>query len=96
MALDNTGTLLGKVLNAMRIDEDEHAEEIQDLINAAKREIIEAGASPTRVLDDDELIIRSCIAYCKANFGYDDDKERFTDAFEKMLVKLSLLGSYKE
>ena len=96
MVLDNTSTLLEKVMNAMRIDEDEHAEELQDLISAAKREIIEAGASPDKVSDEDELIIRACIVYCKANFGYDDNKERFAEAFEKMLIKLAMLTSYKD
>lgn len=95
MVLDNTSTLLEKVMNAMRIDEDEHAEELQDLISAAKREIIEAGVSPDKVLDSDELIRRACITYCKAHFGYDDEKGKFEEAFQKMLIKIALLNSYK-
>lgn len=79
----------------MRIDED-HDDELNDLIAAAKREIIEAGVSADKVVDSDDLIRRACILYCKANFGYDDNKERFSLLFEKMLIKISLLSSYKD
>lgn len=89
-------TLLEKVTYAMRIDEDEHSDELEDLIAAAKREIIEAGASQNKVVDDDDLIRRAIIIYCKAHFGYDDNKERFAESFEKMLIKISMLMSYKD
>lgn len=94
--MESNEALLEKVKFALRIDETDHDDELQDLIAAAKREIVEVGVSPAKVTDTDELIIRACIVYCKANFGYDDEKERFAMAFEKMLVKLSLLGAYKE
>lgn len=87
--------LLMKVKNAMRIDGAEHDEELTDLIAAAKREIVEAGANEEKVADDDELIIRACTVYCKAHFGYDDNKERFAQVFEKMLIKIAMLSSYK-
>ncbi|MER2039712.1 MAG: head-tail connector protein [Solibacillus sp.] len=93
--MDNNPSLLEKVKYALRIDEEEHDDELTDLLSAAKREIIEAGASPEKVIDDDDLIRRACILYCKANFGYDDNKERFAQSFEKILVKISLLGSFK-
>lgn len=87
--------MLEKIKHALRIDGEEHDDELLDLISAAKREIVEAGASPVKVIDTDELIIRACTLYCKANFGYDDEKERFAQLFEKLLIKLALLGSYK-
>ncbi|QSB10448.1 phage gp6-like head-tail connector protein [Lysinibacillus fusiformis] len=93
--MENKLTLLEKVKFAMRLDEDEHDDELNDLIAAAKREIIEVGASSEKVVDEDDLIRRACILYCKAHFGYDDNKERFASAFEKMLIKLSLLSSFK-
>lgn len=94
--MDSNPSLLEKVKQALRIDEPDHDDELKDLILAAKREIIEAGASPLKVVDEDELIRRACIIYCKANFGYDDEKERFVKSFERMLIKLSLLASYKD
>ena len=87
--------MLEKIKQSLRIDGEEHDDELSDLIQAAKREIIEVGASPEKVIDTDELIIRACTLYCKANFGYDDEKERFTQLFERLLVKLALLSSYK-
>ena len=87
--------MLEKIKQSLRIDGEEHDDELLDLIQAAKREIVEVGAHPDKVLDTDELIIRACTLYCKANFGYDDEKERFTRLFERLLVKLALLSSYK-
>ena len=88
--------MLEKIKTSLRIDGDDHDDELLDLIQAAKREIVEAGASETKVIDTDELIIRACTLYCKANFGYDDEKERFAQLFERLLVKLALLSSYKD
>jgi len=87
--------MLEKIKQSLRIDGNDHDDELGDLIAAAKREIIEVGTDPNKVLDTDELIIRACTLYCKANFGYDDEKERFARLFERLLVKLALLGSYK-
>ena len=87
--------MLEKIKQSLRIDGNDHDDELNDLISAAKREIVEAGADKTKVIDTDELIIRACTLYCKANFGYDDEKERFTQIFERLLIKLALLGSYK-
>lgn len=95
MKLNNTSAMLEKVKFALRIDEEDHDGELQDLINAAKKEIIEAGASESKVVDTDELIIRAIITYCKAYFGYDDEKGKFEEAFQKILIKLALLKSYK-
>lgn len=94
--MDNNSSLLEKVKYALRVDEEEHNDELNDLIAAAKREIIEAGASEYKVVDGDDLIRRACILYCKAHFGSDDNKERFAMAFEKMLIKIALLSSYKD
>lgn len=88
-------TLLERVKNSMRIDGEDHDEELSDLINAAKREMLEAGAVEEALVEDDELVRLACITYCKSHFGYDDDKGKFEAAFEKMLVKISLLTSYK-
>lgn len=88
-------TLLRKVKNSMRIDGEDHDEELSDLISAAKREMLEAGAVESALKDDDELVRRACITYCKSHFGYDDEKGKFEEAFNKMLIKISLLGSFK-
>ena len=82
--------MLEKIKQSLRIDGNDHDDELNDLISAAKREIIEVGASPDKVIDTDELIVRACTLYCKANFGYDDEKERFAQLFERMLIKLSI------
>lgn len=87
---------LEKVKNALRIDGNEHDEELTDLISAAKAEMIESGAHESKVIESNSLIFRAITLYCKANFGYDDENGKFAQAFERMLIKISLLHSLKE
>ena len=46
----------------------------------------------------DPLIKRAIIAYCKANFGYDDPKlsERFQEAYVSLKHHLALSAEYSE
>ena len=78
----------------MRIDGNEHDEELQDLIDTAKLLLVEAGVLPSKISDDDALVRKTCITYCKANFGIDDKSDKFTWSFEEMKKLLSLLTSY--
>lgn len=88
-------SLLDKVKHAMRIDEEDHDDELGDLIQTAKKLIAEAGVSPLKIIDADPLIRKACILYCKVHFGYDDNRDKFAKSFDNMLVHISLLTSYK-
>lgn len=87
--------LLEKVKYAMRIDEEEHDMELQDLIETSKALLKEAGIDEEKLIDTDPLIRKACILYCKAHFGYDDNRERFAKSFDNMLIHISLLTSYR-
>ncbi|SCY30462.1 head-tail connector protein [Lysinibacillus fusiformis] len=89
------GDLLNKIKFAMRIDGEDHDGEIKDMIVEAKKLIEEAGVSISKINDDDPLIRKACISYCKSNFGYDDKHDKFASIFKEMLIHLSLLSSYK-
>ena len=90
-------TILQKVKNSLRIDGYDHDEELQDLIETAQLLIREAGVTEHKSNDASDAIIRNMyITFTKSHFGADDSKQRFTQAFESMLTKVSLSSTYNE
>jgi len=70
--------------------------EVQDLIEAARLDLIQSGVSPAKAEDEsDALIKRAIIIYCKAHFGYDNpDADRLAHAYLMLKQHLSLAGDY--
>lgn len=88
-------TILAKVKNALRIDGEDHDEELQDLIATAQLIILEAGVIEDKALDETDAIIRNMyITFAKSHFGADDAKQRYAEAFESMLTKVSFSSTY--
>ena len=91
--------MLDDVKTALRISQSSTAfdMEIQDLIEAARLDLEQSGISSEKAKDDnDPLIKRAIIVYCKANFGYDShtSAERFHDSYVMLKQHLSLAGDY--
>lgn len=86
--------MLTKVKNSLRIDGDEHDDELQDLIDEAKSLLKEVGVHESKIKDTDPLIRKACVSYCKANFGIDDKRDKFEWSFEEMRKLLAMLSSY--
>lgn len=80
--------MLKKVKLALRINNNAYDEEINDLINACKKELKLAGIAPSNIVDTDPIIIRIIIFYCKSNFGLDNDES------EKWLLSYESLKSF--
>lgn len=91
--------LFDDVKSALRVSTDDTGitQEINDLIAAARSDLIRAGVLAEKVnSDDDSLIKRAIITYCKANFGYDNpDAERFQRSYDILRQELSLSSDYK-
>lgn len=68
--------------------------EITPLIDACKIDLKNAGVSETKIDTPDALVTRAIVLYCKANFGYDDNAERFQRAYEALKISLALAGEY--
>lgn len=66
-------------------------EEIADMIDAARAELVAGGVLPAKAADDDDGRIRLAIkVYVKANFGMDNpDADRFMKSFDCMLTSMS-------
>ncbi|MCM3444377.1 head-tail connector protein [Metabacillus halosaccharovorans] len=96
--------MLSEIKLALRITHDALNDEIIDLFEAARHDLMLSGVSSIKVqvdndinsmLNVDPLIKRAIITYCKANFGYDNpDAERFTQSYQMLKEHLSIAGDY--
>lgn len=71
-------------------------EEIADVIDAARAELVAGGVSDAKAHDDEDGRVRLAIkVYVKANFGMDNpDAEKFMRSFETMLTSMSGDSAY--
>lgn len=68
--------------------------EITPLINSCK---IDLSVSGVKNINEDDALIRQAIKlYCKANFGYREDSEKFQMAYTKLKDSLALCGDYND
>ena len=88
--------MLQDVKDALRVNGADLDIEIQDLIEAAKADLILSGVSKYKVVDTEPLIKQAIILYCKAHFGYDDPKiaERFEQSYISLKHHLTLSTEY--
>lgn len=89
--------LLTEVKTALRIQQSTTVfddAEITPLINACMIDLKMSGVN--RIDEDDPCIRRAIVLYCKGNFGYRSDMEKFAQAYEKFKQALALSGDYNE
>ena len=65
-------------------------EEINELAMSCVRELENTGVYGDPATD--ALYYQAMVLYCKANFGYDENTERFQTAFEKLRDSMALSG----
>ena len=58
--------MLNDIKDALRVSGDDLDTEINDLIDSAKADLILSGVNQSKIKDDDPLIKRAVILYCKA------------------------------
>lgn len=93
--------MLDKVKLALRISGSAFDDEVTDLINAAIADlrlvgiiVPENAGSPEAT--GDPLISRAIVLYAKAEFGFNDDAEKYRKAYDYLKCALSLAGDYIE
>lgn len=87
--------LLDDIKNVLGEYSNDNNAEINDLIAAAKSELKLAGVVEVKVNDATDPLIKIAITnYCKANFGYDDNSDRFQSIFESIKRALTLSEDY--
>jgi uncharacterized phage protein (predicted DNA packaging) len=89
--------MLDEVRKALRVDGNEHDDEIQGLIAAARADLALSGVSPEKTQsDDDPLIRRAVVIYCQAHFDYTDQAApRLEQAYEMLKRHLCLSEEYR-
>lgn len=97
--------MLEKVKPVLRIFNTAYDAEIQLLIDSCKADLGLAGVNSNKTVDVtvnevtsqviDPLIEQAIILYCKGYFGYDENSERFKDAYLKLKIALALSVEYE-
>jgi len=93
--------MLEIVKNALRITSSAYDVEIQGLINACLLDLVSAGVILPIGLSGDNLqqlksaatLERAIVLYCKANFGFIDNVERFQQAYSSQKNVLRTSGA---
>lgn len=65
--------------------------EVQPLIDACMRDMDRVGVKAN---ENDPLTRQAVVMYCKANFGFSDDSERYQRAYEALRDSMALSGDY--
>lgn len=85
--------MLISVKQALRVRNNALDFEISDLIEACKKDMEISGIK--KIDENDYLIKRGIILYCKANFGLDNkDALKYQDCYESLKCHLALCGDY--
>lgn len=86
--------LTEKMRAALRISStsEKITEEINDCIAACKADLKNDGVK--RIDEADELIVRAITLYCKSEFGYNDNAEKFRHSYDTLKMRLAMSGEY--
>ena len=84
------------IKQALRLSTDAFDDEINDLIDAARQDLILSGVSETKANnDEDPLIKRAITIYVKVHFGWDNpDAERLQQSYDMLKMHLTLSQEY--
>ena len=87
--------MLGKVKLTLKVDDNSLDEDIQDTIDAAKKDLNLSGVVESKIVDTDSLIIRAIKIYCKAEYSTDDkEASRYLQAYEMLKNHMCLSADY--
>ena len=87
--------MLEKVKLALRIKTTAFDSEIEDLISAALADLGIAGVL-TGEKENDPLITRAVITYCKVNFGEPVDYEHLKASYDEQKAQLQMATNYTD
>lgn len=93
-----SGLFICNVRRYLRISHTHFDEEILDLIEAARADLLLGGIKSEKIEDEnDALIKRAIICYVKAEFGLDNaDAEKYRESYNMLKRHLMLSSEYLE
>lgn len=92
--MEQDAGLVKTLMDALRVKSEAASGEVAGLLKACSRDLEIAGVS---VKDrSDPLFCQAAKLYCKANYGYDKDSEKFRAAYAALKDAMALSGDYRE
>lgn len=88
--------MLNQVKLALRISTNAFNSEIQTLIDAAILEMNGLGVTAATSTTTDPQIISAVVAYCKWQFGSNEDADRWRDIYHTKLGQLKAMTGYTD
>ena len=86
--------MLEKVKLALRIKTKAFDREMEDLIAAALADLELAGVTMPDKGQEDPLIVRAVVTYCKMHFGEPEDPERLKLSYDEQKAQLKTATGY--
>lgn len=72
-------------------------DEIADVIEACSYDLVNAGVSEDKAADySNPLIVQAIKLYVKAFFGYEEESEKFSRAYEFLKKSLAISSDFRE
>jgi len=85
--------LINDIKVSLIIKNNAYDTDIQGLIDACKADLNIAGV---QTVDETEPLTAQAIKlYCKGNFGYDENSEKYQKAYERLKIVMALASDYK-
>ena len=88
--------MLNAIKLALRISTNAFDSEIQTLIDAAIAEMAGLGVTASTSTTTDPQIISAVVAYCKWQFGNNEDADRWRDIYHIKLGQLKTMTGYTD
>lgn len=87
---------LASVRKYMRLTTMAHDQELKDLINAARADLVLGGVLEVKATDEDDPLIKRAVAtYVKAEFGLDnEDADKYRASYREQRNGLTLSDGY--
>lgn len=83
---------IDSLMAKIRVKSSTAKDELAALVGSAVRDLDIAGVYVTNL--EEPLCERAITLYCKANYGYDGDSEKFRAAYAALRDAMSLSGDY--
>ena len=88
--------MLEAVKLAMRISTSVYDAEIQSLIDAAKADLFRTADIDSDIEEDDPLLKRAVITYCRLHFGSPNDYDKLEMSYREQKAQLATSSEYTD
>ena len=84
-----SGELFDYCKSSLRIVDNAFDNELLNIIDACYQDLSVSGINPDRE-SVEPLIAQAVVFYCKGNFGFREDSEKYKERYERLKISLSL------